>query len=218
MVFFKKLHTKYLKVFFVYSLVLAIFILISFVYLRPKVDKDTYFTILNFYTFIEFILLSLMIYFYSKRRWVRITVLFTFIIFAIYHLVNYLVFDRLTLNFSHNTVTCIILILYIVFFFYTKMKIVSSVPLYQTMSFWIFVAFFLYYTGNFFFFLILGSEQSVEIQKFMIVVYSVVTIIKNIILCSSFSFNEPTELINKNLSIPNDLNLDDLSHLNQNSQ
>lgn len=97
------------------------------------------------------------------------------------------------------------------------MKTVSAFPLYQTMSFWILVAFFLYYTGNFFFFLILGTEQSIEVQKFMIYVYSGVTILKNVILCASFRFSEPTNINNQNLSIPSDLKLDDLSHLNSNS-
>ena len=108
-------------------------------------------------------------------------------------------------------------IIYILFFFYSKMRTVSEVPLYQTMSFWIFVAFFLYYTGNFFFFLIISSKQTLEIQQFLMFVYSGVTIFKNIILCSSFKFNEPKKIHNLNLSIPTELNLDDLSHINQNS-
>lgn len=97
------------------------------------------------------------------------------------------------------------------------MKTVSAVPLYQTMSFWIFVAFFLYFTGNFFFFLILGTSPSKEIQQFMILVYSGVTILKNILLSLSFKFFEPIENNKQSLTIPTELNLDDLSILNPNS-
>ena len=134
-----------------------------------------------------------------------------------YHLINYLFLNKPSLNQSQNIYIALILITYILYFFYSKMKTVSSVPLYQTISFWIFVAFFLYYTGNFFFFLIIGSEQSQEIKQILIIVYSGVTILKNILLCVSFSFNEPAIDNIKNLSIPTELNLDDLSHINQNS-
>ncbi len=216
--FFRKLHTKYLKVFFVYCLSLFVFIVGSFSVLVFLKDKNLYVNLLNFYSFLEFVIISLIIYFYSNRKWVRVSVLMIIAVLISYHLYNYFILGRLTLNYSHNTITSIILIVYILFFFYTKMKTVTTIPLYQTMSFWIFVAFFLYYTGNFFFFLILGSEQSLEIQKFMIYVYSGVTILKNIILCASFRFQEPIKLNNQNLSIPSDLNLDDLSPFNSKSE
>ncbi len=217
MVFFKKLHTKYLKVFFIYSLILAIFILTSFSTLLVLNDKKLYLGLVSIYVIAEFIIISAIFFYYTSLRSFKIIITLVTAIAGITLFLNHFYFKNLFITNYKVVFTSIILIAYILLFFYYKMKRVSTVPLYQTMSFWIFVAFFLYYTGNFFFFLIIGSEQPKDIQQFLLLVYSGVTILKNIILCISFRYNEPSKFNNHNLSIPSDLNLDDLSHLNSNS-
>ena len=217
MVFLRKLHTKYLKVFFVYSIVLAIFIITSFSLYYFSQNKQLYLKLVSLYGVIEFVIISLMFFFYTRLKWVK-TIILTVIFLVVFTLLlNHVHFKIAYISSFQVIFTSLILIVYILFFFYSKMRIVSEVPLYQTMSFWIFVAFFLYYTGNFFFFLILGTKPSTEIQTILITVYSGVTILKNILLCVSFKFDEPKKINNLNLSIPTELNLDDLSHINQNS-
>ena len=217
MVFFKKLHTKYLKVFFIYSLILAIFILTSFSTLLVLNDKQLYLGLVSIYVIAEYIIISAIFFYYTSLKIFKVAIIFTTTLVGVTLFLNHFYFNNAFISNYKVVFTSLILIVYILIFFYYKMKRVSAVPLYQTMSFWIFVAFFLYYTGNFFFFLIIGSEQPKDIQQFLLLVYSGVTILKNIIFCSSFRFNEPSRINNPNLSIPTDLKLDDLSHLNSNS-
>lgn len=217
MVFFKKLHTKYLKVFFVYSLVLALFILSSFSILLIFDNKALYLNLVSLYGVIEFIIISLIFFVFSKFQWVKILLAFITILLGSTLLLNHFYIKNPFITNYQVICTSFLLIIYILIFFYSKMKKVSSLPLYQTMSFWIFAAFFLYYTGNFFFFLIIGSEQTLEIQQFLLLVYSGVTILKNILLSLSFKFFEPIENNKQSLTIPTELNLDDLSILNPNS-
>lgn len=217
LVFFKKLHTNYLKVFFIYSLVLAIFILTSFSTLLFLNDKQLYLSLVSIYVIIEYIIISAIFFYYTTLRSFKIIILLITAFSGTLLFLNHFYLKNEFISNYKVVFTSLILIVYIIVFFYYKMKRVSSVPLYQTISFWIFVAFFLYYTGNFFFFLIIGSEQPKDVQNFLLLIYSGVTILKNIVLCISFRYIEPSNLNNQNLSIPTDLNLDDLSHINQNS-
>lgn len=215
--FFKKLHTKYLKAFFIYSLLLALFILTSFSTLLFLADKPLYLNLVSIYVIVEYIIISAIFFYYTSIRFYKVLILLLTTLVGLTLFLNHFYFKNEFISSYKVVFTSLILIVYILLFFYYKMKRVSVIPLYQTMSFWIFVAFFLYYTGNFFFFLIIGSEQPEEIQQFLAMVYSGVTILKNIILSYSFKFKEPTNINNQNLSIPSDLNLDDLSHINQKS-
>jgi hypothetical protein len=93
------------------------------------------------------------------------------------------------------------------------MKTVVLSPLYQSITFWICVAFFIYFTGTFFFFLFVNSNPSIEFIHQMNLIYGIVTIAKNIILCLSLLGQENLEVENE-FSIPSEMNLDEFSQLN----
>jgi Na+-transporting NADH:ubiquinone oxidoreductase subunit NqrD len=64
-------------------------------------------------------------------------------------------------------------------------------PVYQKMVFWVSVAFILNFSGNFFLFLYSkNSFNSVEFQRQYTIIYSSVTILKNILLCIAVSIKE----------------------------
>lgn len=105
-------------------------------------------------------------------------------------------------------VEALLLIIFFIFYFYEKIKTVYQYPLTQTISFWISVAFFMYFTGNFFFFIFIDTDAQGKFPKEYFVVYAFFTLIKNIILCLALFAKEPTQE-SQELQIPDDLNLDD---------
>ena len=80
-----------------------------------------------------------------------------------------------------------------------------TIPLYQLPSFWISVAFLVYFSGNFFLFLfskVIENEPGFADQYTLI--YSSITIIKNIFLCIALIINKKTIIPKDNsLIIPN---------------
>lgn len=91
------------------------------------------------------------------------------------------------------------------------MKFSYQIPIYYTINFWLCVGLFVYFTGTFFYILLVINIKS-EGQSFknqLLVVNSVITIIKNLIL--SLAFIQRPELAvkeNDQLDFPPDLNLD----------
>ena len=88
------------------------------------------------------------------------------------------------------------------------MNIVNSYPIYNSISFWICVGLLLYFSGNFFFFLLSKSTTDKKIIHQLQFIYIFVTISKNIILSLSFIQSEIAERNDDSLNIPNEINLD----------
>jgi hypothetical protein len=95
------------------------------------------------------------------------------------------------------------------------MKIVVMYPLYQSISFWICVAFFLYFSGTFFSFLFTQTSNDIQLIKNMKLISGLVTLSKNIILSLSLFANEQDgDAIDDKLNLPNNINLDEISLTN----
>lgn len=93
------------------------------------------------------------------------------------------------------------------------MKTVVLYPIYQSISFWICVGLFFYFTGNFFFLVFVNSSADKNFVQQMKLIYSVVTISKNILLSVAFLAKEPVEN-SEELQIPVDLKFDDFTLTN----
>ncbi|MEJ7611683.1 MAG: hypothetical protein WKF88_10940 [Ferruginibacter sp.] len=89
------------------------------------------------------------------------------------------------------------------------MKTVSIIPLYNSISFWLCVGLFIYFTGNFFYLLFTAGIKNIEFINQMKIIYTVVTITKDIILSLAWLANESIETQEDELHIPDDLHLDD---------
>ncbi len=87
-------------------------------------------------------------------------------------------------------------------------------PLYQSIVFWICVAFFLLFTGTFFFFLLVSYSKDVVFKQQLVYIYSFVTITKNILLCLALFATENKEQTSDELHIPNHMDLDEFSLTN----
>lgn len=211
MLFFKKLHTKALKVFFVYSAVLAIVTAIAFSSQKFFEARNFYLLVLRIYNILEYALVITFIFYTLKSVVVRKIIIYSIIPFSLFAIIDYLTNDRSQFNNHSNIVSSLLLIMIIIYFFYEKMKTVVMVPLYLSIIFWISVAFFLYFAGTFFFFLFIKSNSDKQFKEIMNTTYSSVTLLKNIILCLSLLASETEEKDEETLHIPHEMNLDDIS-------
>lgn len=86
---------------------------------------------------------------------------------------------------------CVFFTLLIVYFFFEKLKQDTNEPLFNTFIFWVAVAFLVNYSGNFLLFAY--SETSTKEPDFKTnyaIIYSTVTIIKNLLLCISITIKD----------------------------
>ena len=209
------MSSKGLKAFFIYTVLLSFFLLLTLVILNVYADKKTYFLILRLFTIFEFSSISFFLFYALKSPVFKKLILINICIFIIYASVDYIINDKTKFNNHSSIVSSLVLISYIVYFFYEKMKTVVMYPLYQTISFWICVAFFLYFSGTFFFFLFSQSSLDPQFKKQMKLIYGLVTLSKNIILSLSLFANEQEENnLEDKLNLPNNINLDEISLTN----
>jgi len=212
--FFKKLNTKALKVFFIYTCVLCVFSVLSIVALKLLQEKTLYLLLVKIYNILEFSVISLFLYNLFKNEIIKKIVLYVIIPFVVISIVDYLINDKTKFNNHSNLASSFLLIIYIIYYFYEKMKTVVMYPLYQSISFWICVGFFLNFTGTFFFILFIKSSTDKEFKILMNTIYGVVTITKNILLCLSLFASEYLETNDDTLHIPSEIDLDEFSLAN----
>jgi hypothetical protein len=206
-----------LKVFFIYTCVLSFFVLLSLVSIYFFKSMKYYVLFVKCYTLFEYTIVAYFLISLLKNQtfkyiiWVSIP-LFLCVAFSFYFLIN-----TATYSTTPAIIEFLMFIVFIIYFFYEKMKTVIIYPLYQSVSFWICVAFFLYFTGNFFFFVFVHSSTDTKFVNERRLIYSLVTITKNILLCLALFTNENLETNEDELQIPNDLNLDEFTLIKPNN-
>ena len=212
--FYKKLNTKALKVFFIYAILLCFFSSLSLLILKVIKDRTTYFFVIRLFNICEFTTIAIFIYHILKVDIARKIVLYTIPPFIIYAIVDYLLTEKNQFNNHSNVVSALLIILFIIYYFFEKMKTVVMYPLYQSISFWICVGLFLNFTGIFFFILFINSSTDKEFKILMNSIVGIVTLTKNILLCLSLFATENTEQEDDELHIPNDMDLGEFSLTN----
>jgi hypothetical protein len=97
-------------------------------------------------------------------------------------------------------VECSFFIILIIYFFFEKLKQDVNEPLFSTFIFWFSVAFLINFSGNFLLFVYSEtSNKDVDFKINYAIIYSTVTIIKNILLCVAVTMKETitTKISNK---------------------
>ena len=213
LIFLKKNQTKQLKVFFIYTIFLALFIIIGYYLLHIRISKDHtreyYFLDIRIYVLTEYILLSLFFFYTYKNKIAGKLVIFSIIPFVIFCVLNYLSSDPAKFNNKALLVEFSLFIIAIVFYFFEKMRIVTRIPLYQSITFWLCVGLFIYFTGNFFYLLFTATATDEKFKDEIRIIYCIVTIFKDVILCLAWLAYEQKETVEDELRIPKDLHLDD---------
>ncbi len=176
--------------FFFYTAVFALFILLNLFF--KFYLKDPYHQLLSNRIFLvcEFTFLSLYFYYTLVGKIKRLVLPAAVLCFIIHSLYDFYSSKPGEFSFMPLVAECFFFILVIVYFMYEKIQYSISSPIYHLPSFWVSVAFLIYFSGNFFLFLF--SKSMFKNPDFRIqytLIYSTVTIMKNIFLCTAIITN-----------------------------
>lgn len=201
LLFFKRITTVGKRGYFFYALLTAILAicLLLFRYVYP--DKVIFFLIGRIHTIIEFSLLAYLFSLFIKNKVVKKTLLILIIPFCTLCLVDYFLSKTPSIDYITLLIECLFFILLIIYFFFEKMKQDVNESLFASFTFWFAVAFLLNFSGNFLLFVYSEtSNKEPDFKTNYAIIYSTVTIIKNILLCIAITMKES---INKNISSNN---------------
>ena len=208
--FRKKINTKELKVFFVYSIFQALFAILCTLAFYAFKSFPTYILVLRFHSVFEYILISYFLYLLIRNKIVKKIILFLTIPYLIFSVYDFFKFGNQTFSNDPSLVEFLILILFIIFFLFEKMQYSIDVPVYQTINFWISVGLFVYFTGTFFYILLVKNTNNsdINLKKQLLIINSVVIIIKNVILGFAFFKDEDKCVDDSVFKLPSELDLD----------
>ena len=197
---------------------LAVFVISTYIASYYFKSRIAYLLLLKFYTVCEYSIFALFLNAIIKNPLVKSILKFSIPVFIIFALSYYFIISPKIFSTYPSIVEFLLFIIFIIYFFYEKMQTVVMYPLYQSITFWICVAFFIYFTGNFFFFLFSNTTKDPNFIKQLLIIYGIVTITKNILLCCALLASEPVEENDEVLNIPTDINLDDFTLTNAKNQ
>ena len=133
--------------------------------------------------------------------------MFSFPIFIAFCLFDFYNEKTPGLPFIPASVEHIVLLIIIIYFFFEVMQEPVVEPIYQKAIFWICVAYIINSSGNFFLFLYARFNYDINVFKTpqYTIIYTTVTILKNILLCISILIKEKHENATTNNLIDIDL-------------
>lgn len=179
-------------------------------------SREFFLPILSIDLVSEYILLS---YFFSlliRSEIVRKILVFSNIPFLTYWLFVFINTDKSAYNNGPQLVELLFFIVVIIYYFFERMRYTVAVPLYQTLSFWISVGLFVYFSGVFFYILLVetyfskspSADRDRILNELKMISCSVV-ILKNLILGFAVTVKETGEEAEEyNFNIPLDMDLD----------
>lgn len=204
--YIKKINTKSLKVFFVYTFIQSVF---SFwcIYAFYFLDSyGIYMLLLRAHLIIEYIIVGLFFFLIVKNKTIKSSLFFSIIPFLCYNFYDYFNNGSGLFGTLPTLIEFIVFIFIIIVYFFEKMNTTLDAFSQYSIHFWICVGLFVYFTGNFFYILLVEnskhSDQSIKNQ--LNVIYSSVTIVKNIILGLAFLNKENDEDSSPNIEFPED--------------
>ena len=200
-----------------YCFVAAFLVVVGFSLRYIYKEAEYYFLTTRIYNILEFALLSYFFSLYIKNSVLRKILVYSPVPFTIFAIIDFIISRTPSIPFIPLIIEYILLLFFIIYFFFEVMQETVIEPVYQRAIFWISVAFIINFSGNFFLFLYSKNSFNNELfQRQYTLIYSSVTILKNILLCIGITRKE------KNSDSPfggNTLNefdsYDPLTNLNQ---
>ena len=198
--------TREKKVFFLYTLFIAILVVVGFSLLYIFKSKENYYLVVRVYNVMEYTVLAFFFSFYIKNKLIKKALLLSVVIYFLFCIFNFAIEKKPGMPFVPATVEHILLLFFIIYYFFEVMKNTVIEPIYQRAIFWISVAFIINSSGNFFLFLYSKNSYNDEIFKTQYtIIYTTVTVIKNLLLCISILIKEKHESLSQNNLIDIDL-------------
>lgn len=174
-----------------YTIAIAVLVVIGFSLLYIYKSKDSYYIVVRIYNVIEYSLLAYFFSLYIHSQFVKRILLLSTIIYLIFCIYSFINAKIPEMPFIPFTVEHILLLCFIIYFFFEVMQESVAEPIYQRAIFWISVAFLINSAGNFFLFLYSKNSFNDEVFKNQYtIIYTTVTVIKNLLLCISIPIKE----------------------------
>lgn len=189
--FLKRNNTKDRQVFFWYCLAttLSVFFIILFRYIYP--NKWIFYFIPRIHTVIEFSLLTYLFSIFLKSTLFKKIATFSILPFTLLCCFDFLRSKEPSVAYVPLLVECSFFIIFIIYFFFEKLKQDVNEPLFSTFVFWFSVALLINSSGNFLLFVYSEtSNKDVDFRINYAIIYSTVTIVKNILLCVAVTMKE----------------------------
>lgn len=198
--------TKEKKVFFLYTILISILVVVGFSLLYIYKSPISYYKVARIYIILEFTLLTYLFSLYVKSKSIKRLITFLPVPFILFCIYDYLKEKEPGIPFVPASVAQITLLCVIIYFFFEIMQDSVVEPVYQRAIFWISVAFIINSSGNFFLFLYSKNSYNDDIFKRQYtIIYTTVTVLKNILLCISILIKETNESQNQHAPIDVDL-------------
>ncbi len=195
-----------MRVFFYYTATFAFFLLLSLFFKFLLNDAKHQLLVNRIFLVVEFGFLSSFYFRVIINAVKRLIFPAAFTLFLLYSFIDFYLSKPGEFSFIPLVIECFFFIIVIVFFLYEKVRYDVSSPIYYISGFWISVAFLTYFSGNFFLFLFSKSMyKDSNFRAQYALIYSTVTIIKNIFLCTAILANANQNLKEANNNIDIDL-------------
>lgn len=209
-IFSKKINTKPLKVFFIYTISQVVFSFLIYTSVYVYNSYQGYLLVLRLHLLVEFSFLSAFFYFLFKNNFFKNIILFFSLPFYIYNIYEYQKNGNASFNNYPTILEFLIFIIYAIFFLFELISSNIFEPVSNNVIFWINVGLFVYFCGNFFYILLVQNSINADtsVQTKLMIIYSVVSILKNILIGLAFLSKDNKSPNNKSESFPKDLNLD----------
>ena len=210
--FYKKVVYKKLKVFFVYAISQAIFSVVCYIIIYYSNSFSNYIFILRVHLIVEYLIISLFLFNIFNNRVIKNIIILLLPFFILYNIIDFVEFGNSKFGSLPTLIEFIIFIVFIIFYFFERMRSNDYVFIYNKTHFWIFVGLFVYFSGNFFYILLIEYSKKYatsDIKNQLTIIYCIVTITKNLFLgFSLFASEEQVGESRDEILYPKDLNLD----------
>ena len=174
-----------------YTFVITILIITVIITRYINNSLEQYFFVTRIYNILEYSLLAYFFSLYIKNSIVRKALLYSFFPFIIFCVYDFISAKEPTLAFLPLIIEYLVLLIFIIYFFFEVMQENVVTPIYTKAIFWISVAFIINFSGNFFLFLYSKTSYNDEaFRRQFTIIYSSVTILKNILLCIGVSLKD----------------------------
>ncbi len=185
------MKTKNKKVFFLYTFIITLLVIIVYITRYINDSLEQYYFVTRIYNILEYSLLAYFFSLYIKNRFVRKALLYSFFPFILFCVYDFMSAKDATLAFLPLIIEYLVLLIFIIYFFFEVMQENVVTPIYTKAIFWISVAFIINFSGNFFLFIYSKTGYNDEaFRRQFTIIYSSVTILKNILLCVGVSLKD----------------------------
>mgnify|MGYP003340961695 FL=1 len=194
-----------------YTVLQAVFSFLCYYFIYVSNSYSHYILALRIHLVFEYLLISVFMYNNIESAKVRFLLLVSLPLFFAYNIYDFIRNDNSGFSNNPTLLEFLIFIVLIIFYLFEKMKVNHEAPAYSSINFWINVGLFVYFTGNFFYILLVENSVNADItvKNQLIVIYCIITITKNLILSFAFVKNDLEDSLKKNqYEFPKDLNFD----------